>query len=861
MSLLDRLRPKWQSADAEVRAQAVRELPKEEVDLLAAVARQDPDPRVRRIALKRIDSPRTLLSIAETDGDESLRSFARKRARQLLVHIACDERDIEESKRALALLSDASDRVVVAERARFPDLRTLAFATLTDEDALFEFVRKSKDPEVRVRALANIVSPQALKKVVVDEASGDLALSALSRIEDLETLESIFDQHTLPRSVRRQAFAKLEKRVPADHPIKARARQERFQELRAHAESLAESRLPAAANEVPGLRESFSAIETEGPADPKTKERFDTALAALEALAPAARPPAPEPAPAEAPAGPDPRFLPILERTESLGDADLASGLNSLRSEWDELAGETPPGSALQTRFRRALKTAKGRLDRMHALEAFARGLRDRGARGTASKESDLARAASEIRSLDREWLKLSEPAEAAIEERFRAAVSHLRAREEEARARQDDLEQRNLRDLEARIQLMETLAAAESLSIKDADRVLKEAQDFLKEMGPLPKGANRKKARKRLVDAREQLFKRTQDTRELEEWKRWANVDVQQTLIDRIEKLKLANDIPKVAKELRFIHEEWKKAGTATPDKAQELWHRYKAIRDEIKARCDAFFEKQDQERIENQKLKEALCLRVETLKDSEDWNRTADEIKEIQLEWKKTGPAPQETSEALWKRFRAACDFFFDRRKQGLDHLKSEREGHLAAKVALCERAEAIQDATDWHQTAEELKRLQSQWREVGAVPKKKSDEVWNRFRTACDHFFDRYKRRDQVEIEERMKRRQSLIEELLALHPGKRETDDGLAERVQRIWNAWKSAGPPPEPDSEIAMRFESEVAALLLGAPAAFAGTDLDPETSARKRGKIVGRLEFLGEIEDSRRPSRRISPSA
>ncbi len=850
MSLLDRLRPKWQSADAEVRAQAVRELPKDEVDLLATVAKQDPDPRVRRIALKRIDSPRTLLSIAETDGDHSLRSFARKRARQLLVHIACDERDLEESKRALALLSDPSDRVVVAERARCPDLRALAFDTLTDEDALCELIRKSKDPEVRVRALANIVSSQALKKVVVDEASGDLALSALSRIEDLETLESIFDQHTLPRSVRRQAFSKLEKRVPLDHPIKARARQERFQELRAHAENLAESRLPTAASEVPGLRESWASIETEGPADPKTKERFDAALAALEALVPAAGAPEPVAVPAEVPAGPDPRFLTILERAESLGDRELSSGLESLKAEWEELAAQGPPGSALQTRFRRALKSATGRLDRMHAIEAASRDASVLAERAeTAAKESDLTRAASEIRALEREWLKLAEPAEAAIEARFRAAISHLRTRQDEAHARQDELEQRNLRDLEARIQLMETLAAAENLSIKDADRVLKEAQDFLKEMGPLPKGANRKKARKRLVDAREHLFKRTQDTRELEEWKRWANVDVQQTLIDRIEKLKLSNDIPKVAKELRLIHEEWKKAGTATPDKAQELWQRYKATRDEIRARCDAFFEKQDQERIENQTLKEALCVRVESLKDSEDWNRTADEIKEIQLEWKKIGPAPQETSEALWKRFRAACDFFFDRRKQGLDHLKQEREEHLAAKVALCERAEAIQDSTDWHQTAEELKRLQSQWREVGAVPKKKSDEVWKRFRTACDHFFDRFKRRDQVEVEERRKRRESLIEELAALHPAKRETDDGLAERVQGIWNQWRSAGPPPEPGSEIAVRFESEVEALLSGTPQAFAGTELDPAASAKKRGKIVVRLEsLLGEIE-------------
>jgi hypothetical protein len=395
----------------------------------------------------------------------------------------------------------------------------------------------------------------------------------------------------------------------------------------------------------------------------------------------------------------------------------------------------------------------------------------------------------------------------------------------------------------------METLTSSETLQIKDADRVLKETQDFLKEMGPLPKSTNRKKARKRLVDAREALFKRTQETRELEEWKRWANVDVQQTLIERVEKLKESNDLPKVAKELRKIHDEWKLAGTATPDKAQELWQRYKTLRDEVRARCDAFFEKQNQERAENLKLKEALCVEVESLKTSEDWNRTADAIKEIQARWKSIGPVPQEVSDALWKRFRAACDFFFDRRKHGLDELKSERDKNLSAKIALCERAEALQESTSWHETANELKRLQAEWREVGAVPRKKSDEVWKRLRAACDHFFDRFKRRDEIAVEEQLKQRERLVEALAALGATNGEPIDGIAEKVQQIWNEWKSAGPMPEIGSEILSRFERAVGALLLASPAAFSGTELDPAANAKKRGKIVSRLETLvGQIE-------------
>ncbi len=128
-------------------------------------------------------------------------------------------------------------------------------------------------------------------------------------------------------------------------------------------------------------------------------------------------------------------------------------------------------------------------------------------------------------------------------------------------------------------------------------------------------------------------------------------------------------------------------------------------------------------------------------------------------------------------------------------MESSRSERDTNLAAKVALCERAEAIQDSTDWHQVANELKRMQSEWREIGAVPRKKSDEVWKRFRTACDRFFDRYKRRDEVEVEEKLKKRESLIEELVALGASKSEAGDGLAEKAQAIWNAWKTDGPAP------------------------------------------------------------------
>jgi Domain of Unknown Function (DUF349) len=877
MSLLDRLRPKWQSADSEVRADAVRELDKTEVELLTAVAQQDADPRVRRIAVKKLDSPRVLLELAEQEADQGLREFIRKRARQMLVSISCDGRDLEESKRALALLTHATDRIAVIERAQFAELRGLAFEAMPDDAALAEVVKRVKDGEVRSRALERIRSPQALRKVVVDDASGDLALSALSRIEDPEILESIFDQHTLSRAIRRQAYSKLEKIVPPDHPIKAKARLERSLDLAQRAEALAETRMPVPPADRNDLAREWSELEAEGPVDPRAWERFREAVERISALASsgpasataaaAAGPVVPEPRPSAPPAQPSSALagerLAILAGIEALQADAIAAGLEDAMSRWQALALEgTPAGSELEERFARTSEAAEARLEAWRERESRKKDAEELIARAEGiAAEPDLTAASREFRTLEKEWSRFRAESDELLAERFQAAYEHLKGRESEARREREKLEQATLALLEARVERMEHLASMTDFSIKDADRELREAQDFLKDMGPLPKSANRKKARRSLLEAREKLFKRTQDIRELEEWKRWANVDIQQSLIDRVEKLRESHDLPKVAKELRLIHEDWKKAGAVTPDRAEELWQRYKAIRDEIKARCDLFFEKQTQERAENLVKKEALCAQVEGLKDSDDWNATADAIKEVQGQWKKIGPVPQESSEPIWKRFRAACDHFFARRKESFDHLKTERDENLAKKEALVAAAEAIRTSTDWHATANELKRLQSEWRTIGAVPRKKSDEVWHRFRSACDTFFDRYKRRDEVESEERSNKREALIEELSSLSlsvsvsPGADVVDGdarGQAERAQAIWIEWRKLGPVPPDSSSLLERFDAALGTLVAGAPSAFSGGELDPLVNGKKRAKLCERAEaILAEVDETR----------
>jgi hypothetical protein len=171
---------------------------------------------------------------------------------------------------------------------------------------------------------------------------------------------------------------------------------------------------------------------------------------------------------------------------------------------------------------------------------------------------------------------------------------------------------------------------------------------------------------------------------------------------------------------------------------------------------------------RAANLGKKQALCERAASMADSSDWVRTAAEIQKLQAEWKTIGPVSRGHEKAVWERFRAACDRFFTRRQEDLKHRKEEWAANLAKKEELCQKAEALADSTEWDSAATQVKHLQAEWKTVGPVRKSKSEAVWQRFRNACDRFFDRYKHRDQVELQQKAAARDTIIRELEALLP---------------------------------------------------------------------------------------------
>jgi hypothetical protein len=315
------------------------------------------------------------------------------------------------------------------------------------------------------------------------------------------------------------------------------------------------------------------------------------------------------------------------------------------------------------------------------------------------------------------------------------------------------------------------------------------------------------------------------------------------------MEALAAQTDLEKAAKELRTLDGRWAEVRIAPRDEATSLRQRYQTARAPIKEKLDAYFAEKAARENENLRLKQELAGKAEALADSTEWMKASEELKALQARWKEIGPAPRKPGDAAWKRFRAACDRFFSRRQEDLKKRKQEWSANMARKQALCERAEALAGSTDWEATAAEARKLQAEWKTVGPVRRDRSEAVWQRFRTACDAFFERYKHRDEAERQARLAQREAVVKELEALvaSAGTDPAPPGVAEEIQKlVARARQGAALAPADEEVLGGRIAAARERAVAAWPEAFRGTDLDPEAGRTRREKLLARVESLTE---------------
>jgi len=279
-------------------------------------------------------------------------------------------------------------------------------------------------------------------------------------------------------------------------------------------------------------------------------------------------------------------------------------------------------------------------------------------------------------------------------------------------------------------------------------------------------------------------------------------------------------------------------------------LWRRFKTAHDEDWAKCEAHFASQAVERESNLARKLALCEKAEQLAESTNWIQTADAIKALQAEWKAIGPVSRGQEKTIWDRFRSACDRFFTRRHTDLAERKAVWSTNLCRKEALIAKVEALADSSEWESTAGEIKRVQAEWKTIGPVKKSRSEALWQRFRGACDKFFERYAQRHDTARAERIAAREAIVAELesFTAEEGVSEPPSDFLNRIRTLRVRWQqelaARGVDRERAAALDERYAGAFGKALARWPQSLTGSEFDPESNRRRMESIVKRVEEL-----------------
>ncbi len=390
-----------------------------------------------------------------------------------------------------------------------------------------------------------------------------------------------------------------------------------------------------------------------------------------------------------------------------------------------------------------------------------------------------------------------------AAEPVFREAMQTIRERRA---AIQETIEQQKQANLKRKLEILERiqqLASTPEEANKNFDE-FKALQNEWKEIKAVP-AERATELWKNYQLYVEQYYDLLKLGHELRDYDFKKNLETKMRLIQQAEALAENPDVLQAFNQLQTLHQEWKETGPVAKEIREDVWAKFKEASTVINKKHQAFFDAIKAREEENLTKKTALCEQLEGfdtegLKTFADWDGITQKIKELQAEWKTIGFAPQKMNTAIFERFRAGCDAFFEKKNAFFKDLKEELNTNLAKKKALVEKAESLMESQEWRSTGDALINLQKQWKEIGTVPRKYSEDLWKRFTTACDHFFEaRQAATADVRNEEKANKEQKLgiIEQLKQLS----ETEgENVIAQVKELQQKWSEVGHVPFRDKE-------------------------------------------------------------
>ena len=384
-------------------------------------------------------------------------------------------------------------------------------------------------------------------------------------------------------------------------------------------------------------------------------------------------------------------------------------------------------------------------------------------------------------------------PAPNVLEDDFKAAMNVIKQKRAELQAELDRQKEENLQKKQEILERIKVLSATPE-EANQAYKEFKELQNQWKELTLVPaEKANELWKTYQLYV--EQYYDQLKLNNEFREYDFKKNLEIKTRLCETAEKLNEEADVISAFQQLQALHQEFKETGPVAKELREEIWARFKAASTAVNKRHQQYFEELKQKEEENLAHKTALCEKIEAvdltaIKTATAWEAQTQQIIEMQKEWRTIGFAPQKMNVKIFERFRGACDRFFTEKAAFFKRLKEEQAQNLAKKTELCEKAEALKDSTDWKATADKLMQIQKEWKTIGAVPKKHSESLWQRFIGACDYFFEQKGKNtasQRGEEKENLQKKEQVIEKLKALlESDEEENKQDAVRELMREWN---------------------------------------------------------------------------
>ncbi|MDY5890747.1 MAG: DUF349 domain-containing protein [Candidatus Cryptobacteroides sp.] len=384
------------------------------------------------------------------------------------------------------------------------------------------------------------------------------------------------------------------------------------------------------------------------------------------------------------------------------------------------------------------------------------------------------------------------------VEQNFKAIYSDYKRERAEYMSRLEAEREESLKKKKAIIEELKALVEGQE-DVSSQFTVFRELQNRWREAGPVPVQSYRdiNDTYQYYVEKFYDMVKINRDLRDLDFKK---NLEAKEAFCAAAEKLAENENVVNAFHELQKLHEQWKEYGPVAKEKREEIWDRFKAATSVINKKYQAYFEGLKAQQEENLEKKKVLCEKLEEIaereiKNTADWNQLSKEIESLQAEWRTIGFATKKENQKIYDRFRAACDKFFERKREHYTTIKDSMSANLEKKQAIIAQAEALKSSTEWKKTADQLIALQKQWKEIGAVPRKKSEQLWKRFRAACDEFFANRDANSGGENDYygNLKSKKRLIEEVRAYQCS--EDDAANAAQMRSFNEKWQAIGHVP------------------------------------------------------------------